>query len=567
MTEILATNITSPLGLTTLQNYRSVREGASALKEFRDWRGVPGQVCVAAFEERQKEAMMLDGFSWFESLAVYSVREALGHADIDASSERTVFILSTTKGDVEQLSATEAGDGAYLAPADAARKIASCLGITTEPVVVCNACISGVTAQLLADRLISNGTYDNAIVCGADVLSTFTVAGFSSFKSLSPVRCRPFDIERLGLNLGEAAASVILGRRNPEEDSGRWCIVSGCLNNDAYHVSAPAPDGEGVLRAVQATVDSRRTKRLATVSAHGTATMFNDQMESKAIAAAGLGAVPVSAYKGVFGHTLGASGVLEPVITMCGLDEGVVLPVCGFEEIGVSGKIDVCGEVRQTRSREFLKIISGFGGCNGAVLYSGTPDAVEECSCRRGYELAGTIHVTPDAVTVNGTDIQCGEKGGAMLTALFKERIADGPKFFKMDLFSKLVYVSVSLLADNGKAIDDPGSAAMVLFNRSSSIVADRQHLGTFSTPGEFYPSPSVFLYTLPNVVLGELASRYGIKGETSFFILPEKDWTMMDTIIGATLAKTTASSLVSGWVDCSGEDTFEAEIKLLKIK
>lgn len=561
MTGILATNITSPLGLTSLQNYASVREGRSALQTLRGWEGVPERVCVGAFSQQQKENLMMPGFSWFESLAIQSVKEALMHTEVDLSSDRTVLVLSTTKADVAELASNPGNDGEYLAPGLAAGKIAGYFGIKTEPIVVCNACISGVTAQLLADRLISAGAYDIAVVCGVDTLSAFALAGFTSFKSLSPFECRPFDIERLGLNLGEAAATMILGRKD-----GVWQIVSGCLDNDAYHVSAPAPDGEGVLRAIENTVADDRKGRLATVSAHGTATMFNDQMESRAIAGAGLGDIPVSAYKGCFGHTLGASGILESIITMCSLDEGVVLPVRGFEEIGVSGRINISGSGRTTDSREFLKIISGFGGCNGAVLYSKSPEKETVARNARGYELVHSVRITPDSASFDGAGIPVVSRGQALLTELFKNRLADSQKFYKMDLFSRLVFVAAGMLMKEGCDDLDPASTAIVLFNGTSSILADRQHLGTFPSPEEFYPSPSVFLYTLPNVVLGEVAATFGIKGETTFIILPGRDEAMMQKVVDATLSGSAPSALITGWADCSAEDSFEAELKLMKM-
>lgn len=561
MTGILATNITSPLGLDSLQNYASVRRGGSALHTLDGWEGVPERVCVGAFSPRQREDLAIPGFTRFQSLVIRSVSEALKHTDVDLSSGRTVFILSTTKGDVGELAADPADDGEYLAPGAAARKIAAYFGITTEPLVVCNACISGVTAQLLADRLISAGEFDTAIVCGADVLSAFTLAGFTSFKSLSPVECRPFDIERLGLNLGEAAATMILGRQG-----GSWRIVSGCLDNDAYHVSAPSPDGEGVLRAIRNTLADGVKGRLATVSAHGTATMFNDQMESRAIAGAGLGDIPVSAYKGCFGHTLGASGILESVITMCSVDDGVVLPVRGFEEAGVSGRINVCDRETATDGGEFLKIISGFGGCNGAVLYSKLPAEKPAERISRRYGTVHSVSITPDAAVLDGAVLPVVSRGQALLTELFRSRLEDCQKFYKMDLFSRLVFVAAGMLLKEGCGVLDPATTAVVLFNASSSVIADRQHLGTFPSAGEFYPSPSVFLYTLPNVVLGELAATFGIKGETTFIILAQKDGTLMNTVVDATLAATAPSAVITGWADCSAEDSFEADLKLMKL-
>ena len=357
MIEVLGRNIFSPLGADLEQNYRAVRAGESALRLRGDdsgWRGIPDRPVASLLED----GFVLEGFSRFESMVISSVSDALSSSGVDPESPKCIFILSTTKADVECL---EQGDSQYLAPAAAARKVARHFGMVTEPVVVSNACISGVAAQILAARLIETGKYDTAIVCGADAISPFVVAGFSSFKALSPQPCRPFDIERMGLNLGEAAATIILGRsctavRDSRSERGmtadekdRWYFLSGALTNDAYHLSAPSPSGEGCYRAIVSALSGFPAEKLAAIGVHGTATMFNDQMESKAIERAGLSGVPLSALKGYYGHTLGAAGVLETVLLMRCLEDGVIPANRGFEEIGVGGKVNIVPEELHTK--------------------------------------------------------------------------------------------------------------------------------------------------------------------------------------------------------------------------
>ena len=171
-----------------------------------------------------------------------------------------------------------------------------------------------------------------------------------------------FDIERLGLNLGEAAATMIFGRSAVGVE-GRWTLEAGAQTNDAYHLSAPSPDGDGVFRALSVAAEGISPDELDCISLHGTATMFNDQMESKAVQRAGLSDVPACALKGYYGHTLGAAGLVETIIMMESLEDGVVLPTRGFEELGVSGKISVSGEERSSAGKgRFIKVLSGFGG-------------------------------------------------------------------------------------------------------------------------------------------------------------------------------------------------------------
>ena len=551
MIRIVSTNISSPLGLTTAENYAAVRQGRSALRELDGCLGLPGHFCVGIFPDELRTQIQIEGYSWFESLVICSVKEALSHTDVPVSSPRTVLILGTATAGIGELGETPEKDGLYLAPGLAAKKIATALGFVTTPITVSNACISGATAQMMAQRLIESGTYDAAVVCGADVLSSFVLAGFDSFKALSPVECRPFDMERLGLNIGEGAATLILIKDDGQADG--WRIVDGCLNNDAYHVSAPVPSGDGVARAIRKVVTPERKPLLACVVAHGTATLFNDQMESKAIESAGLGEIPTTAYKAHFGHTFGASGILETILTLCSLDEGLILPLRGFEELGVSGKISICSCLQETDKKAFVKTQSAFGGCNGAILYAREPlpVAAPVSAC---YETVKSVEIGPE------------NKGAALLTEIFKESLANGSRFFKMDLFSRLAYVAVGLLAKDAPGEYVPEETGLLIFTLNGSVLADRKHLSTFAKPDEYYPSPAIFINTLPNVVLGEMAVTHRIKGETTLVMLPGRDEETMDSILDATLAATRPSVLITGWVDCESENTFQAKLKLLKI-
>ena len=565
MTKILSTNITSPLGLTTEENYAAVKRGETGLKLVEGCLGVPGHFCVGIFSDTQRAALHMDGFSWFESLVFHSVKDALASSAADPSSPRTILILGTSTAGVDELGDVPEKDKNYLAPGVAAKKVAERLGFVNDPITVSNACISGATAQMLADRLIASDYYDTAVVCGVDVLSAFVLAGFDSFKALSPTFCRPFDIERLGLNIGECAATVVLTKDLSANDDA-WHIIDGCLNNDAYHVSAPIPSGDGVCRAIKKILSPELKAGLACVAAHGTATMFNDQMESKAIENAGLGELLTSALKPHYGHTFGASGIVEAIITMCALDEGLILPVLGFEELGVSGKMRPCSQLEKTDKNSFIKLQSGFGGCNGAMIYAKaqTPAARP---AKAAYDTVKHLRITPEGLWVDGQAVPLEARGAALITEIFKKYLADGSRFFKMDLYSRLAYVGTSLLAKDSLKGCDPEDIALFVFTQQGSLLADRKHLSSFSNPDEFFPSPAVFINTLPNVVLGEIAVKNNIKGETTLVLLPGRDDKTIQQIMEASLSATRPAVVLYGWVDCSAEDNFVAELKLLKIK
>ncbi|MCR5579382.1 MAG: 3-oxoacyl-ACP synthase [Prevotella sp.] len=542
----IADNILSPLGETTAQNYEAVKAGRSVNL-------TKGTVPIVRSE----------GLTRFEAMAVKSAKCAIQEAGIDPGKDNVVLILSTTKANIEVLSQGNEDPG----PAHAAKSIAEELGVVTEPIVVCNACISGVAAIILAQRLLEHRDYDYAIVCGADVLSEFTVSGFQSLKAVSEEPCRPFDMERLGLNLGEAAATMIL-----TVDSGQWAIEAGAIRNDAFHISSPSKDGEGARLALEAIGAEAVKDSLAQINAHGTATMFNDQMESVAIERAGLNTVPVNSLKGYFGHTLGAAGILETIITMAALDDHTVLGTKGFEERGVSGKILLSSENQTTDKDRFVKMISGFGGGNAAIMASKIRN--EELGVRNcDYPADGnfslftplsSLKITSESVTIDGKPLELQEKGGALLTEVYKRYIGDYPKYYKMDVLCRLGFVASELLLRRCDERED--ETAIILFNHSSSIQADKNYQTSIADPDNYFPSPSAFVYTLPNIVTGEIAIRHHIQGETSFYILQEKDEQMMEKMIEASFADPGTRRILCGWIDAEDDDHFEAELKTIEI-
>ena len=201
------------------------------------------------------------------------------------------------------------------------------------------------------------------------MLSKFIVSGFQSFKALSPERCKPYDNSRRGLNLGEAVGTIILERTDASEDSDSWHFVAGSIHNDANHISGPSRTGEGSYRVLEDLLVHIDTDDLAFINAHGTATAYNDEMESIAIHRAGLDRVPANGLKGVYGHTLGAAGIIETILSMGAVDCGVILPTVGYSEQGTSYRLNIAPETRATDKRTFIKILSGFGGSNAGIAY------------------------------------------------------------------------------------------------------------------------------------------------------------------------------------------------------
>lgn len=569
MAYIIADNIISPLGETSEENYLSVKSGRSGIRAYE-----PGTCNIP----EGFYASLL--FEDFETLALKSAQKAIANAQLELKGKHTAFILSSTKGNIEE----------NISLADSAQRIASQLGIDAKPIVVCNACISGLSALILGNRLIDSDLYDAAIVCGCDTPRQFILSGFQSLKALSPEPCRPFDMERMGLNLGEAAATLILSKKPIQGNS--WRMGDGFIRNDAFHISTPSKTADGLYLSLQRTLESFTKEisstckqidlkaHLAFINAHGTATLFNDQMESVAIGRAGLSDLPANAYKSFWGHTMGAAGILETIISMKAIDDDMILGTRGFSELGVSGKMNICAENRPTDKKGFIKMLSGFGGCNATIWAAKSPereyiDLSQIEQQNREFTTSHTIRITPEEVILDQRKLwerkeeleeQEGKEHHSLLTSLYKQMIGNYPKFYKMDGLSRLGFVASEILLNAEKGETDE-ERAIIFFNHSSSIASDRNYKESINDKDNYFPSPSIFVYTLPNIVTGEIAIRNHFHGETSFFILPDKDERLMEEILQASCRDAQSKSFLTGWIDYEDERHFEAELKIKKMR
>lgn len=350
----IADNILSPIGMTTEENLHAVQEYRSALTTYQRW-NIPEAFMASLFAEGQLEEHS------YEGALRQSIAAALSQVPgLDVTSSRVVLVLSSTKGN------TTGPDGERMG--ETAEHLAKHFGITTQPVTVSNACISGLSAQILAQRLLESGAYDVAIVAGCDIQSKFIVSGFQSFKAVSTEECRPFDEDRFGLNLGEAAATIIYINKE-KATAEEWVLCKGAVRNDAFHISGPSKTAEGSYRSLHQVMQGEDASRIACISAHGTATLYNDDMESKAIDREGMSQTLVSGLKGYYGHTMGAAGLLETILTMHAIDAGWVPGTRGYSACGTSRELYVSGQHVATDKRQFIKLMSGFGGCNAAALF------------------------------------------------------------------------------------------------------------------------------------------------------------------------------------------------------
>jgi 3-oxoacyl-[acyl-carrier-protein] synthase-1 len=375
---VAAHNIISPLGLTSAENFAELKAGHSGvqLQNRPDispdpfWAGIIDEDQFCSLSAGIKNAV---DFTRFERFVIASVNSALEHAGVNLINSKTVFILSTTKGNISLLEQPITEDVAdKLNLFYSAQKVSDYFQFAEKPVVISNACISGSAAILFAKRLLETGQYESAVVTGADTISKFVFSGFQAFQALSPGRCRPFLSDRDGINLGEAAATIVL-TTDAEKIPGRNIKVSGgATSNDANHISGPSRTGAELSAAIDKAIELSGVDRqnIDFISAHGTGTLFNDEMEAKAFNLSNLKNSPVNSLKSHFGHTLGAAGILESVISIMSLEEGIIIPTFGFSGSGVSLPINLCADNIKKEMNSCLKTASGFGGCNAALVFS-----------------------------------------------------------------------------------------------------------------------------------------------------------------------------------------------------
>ncbi|MGK6351652.1 beta-ketoacyl-[acyl-carrier-protein] synthase family protein [Parapedobacter sp. DT-150] len=362
-------HLITPLGMGSAANAERILRGDTAIAPVDDPWLADHRLYAARIEEQQWTGNIdhPERYTRLERLFIRSLQALVDEHRIPLD-KRTLVVLSTTKGNVsllhDPLTALAAERVHLSVMADEIRRY---MGFENRFITLSNACISGALAISVARQLLQyHDGYEQAIVIGGDELSKFIVAGFDAFQALADEPCRPFDRDRKGLNLGEAIAAVYLSK-TPSE--GAIKIMGVGSYNDANHISGPSRTGEGLYRSIREALREAGEPALDFISAHGTATAYNDEMEAIALQRSDLLSVPVHSLKGYYGHTLGASGLLETVLGIYSLRNNTLIPSLGFHHQGTSEPLNIIRETTQRTLHTFLKTASGFGGCNIATVF------------------------------------------------------------------------------------------------------------------------------------------------------------------------------------------------------
>lgn len=380
-TYIAADNIISPLGFTSEENFEQLKNHKTGIQKIVSSSYSLEPIHAALIDEKKietefKKLNISNSFTRLEKLMILSISDALKqNKAIDIHDKKTLLIISTTKGNIDLLDPSNAKhfDKKRVYLWETARVVQEHFKSPNKPLIVSNACISGVLGIIMAKRLLESGTYENIIVCGVDILTEFVVSGFQSFKAVSINIAKPYDETRDGISLGEGCATLIFTNRkeNLKANATPILVKGGATSNDANHISGPSRTGDGLFLAIEKTLQEAGVEATSVdyISGHGTATLFNDEMEALAINDAKLESVPMNSLKSYFGHTLGAAGVIESIVGIHSMQNNTLIGTYHFNKLGVSKPINILKSTQEAIVNTCLKTAAGFGGCNAAVLF------------------------------------------------------------------------------------------------------------------------------------------------------------------------------------------------------
>jgi len=323
-----------------------------------------------------------------DRLALAAAREALADADLSAGDRaETALVIGAVGGGMlegEEWYWEETRTGRpsprikalrSILPSTHAETLGFRLGLGGPRETVVMACASGAAALALGADLVRAGAAPYALVGGVDALTRICFMGFNALRLLDPEPCRPFDRDREGMSIGEAAAFLVLeeaGRCRARGARRHGELLGAAVTTDAHHVTSPHPEGEGMLRAMTLALGAAKVApdEIGYVNAHGTGTLQNDRTEALALGRVfGAGRILVSSNKSLVGHTMAAAGSLEAVATLLALQHGLVPPTAHLEHPDPDIPFDcVPGVAREAPIELALSNSFGFGGQNVSLV-------------------------------------------------------------------------------------------------------------------------------------------------------------------------------------------------------
>lgn len=393
MTKVAITGlgVVSPYGAGAKTFWAGLAAGASAIRPVTliDTEGFRSRIAAEVPADTVAGLGVSRRRARADRLALAAAREAIADADLTTGERgRAALVIGAVGGGVfegEEWYWEETRSGRPSPRIKALRSILPCthaetlgwrLGLGGPKETVVMACASGAAAIALGAELIRDGVTPVAVVGGVDAFTRICFMGFNALKLLDPEPCRPFDRERRGMSIGEAAAFLVLedaahGQARGARSHGE--LLGAGMTTDAHHVTAPHPEGEGMVRAMSLALDRARLApgEIGYVNAHGTGTLQNDRVEALALRRVfGEGRVLVSSSKSLVGHTMAAAGSLEAVATLLAIQHGLLPPTANLAIVDPEIPFDCLPRVARPAAVECaLSNSFGFGGQNVSLVF------------------------------------------------------------------------------------------------------------------------------------------------------------------------------------------------------
>jgi 3-oxoacyl-(acyl-carrier-protein) synthase len=385
--------IISPLGANTEDNYQAVKAGYTGIRQFQEgFRGMPFSLKAALISPRDLEALAAP-YCGARTHAMSRYRQAMSAVFESAvsntvpdqyrseilSSRRVAFIFCTTKGDVDSYrELTDHTTRPRLYPWHVPQRMMDELKLPGKPYVVMNSSLSGLQAQIVANRLLCKGSpYDFAVVIGVELISMFTITLLKNAGLVSDNFVRPFDNSLDGTNPGESASCAIymseerfLKDRKNLHLPAIIKFVRGVVTCDPCYAKIPHPEGKAIQRAIATVMEEEYVRNLSFINVHGVGLRIYDDMVVNALVKSGLRKVPMNCFEGNFGHSSGSTSLMNSVLGAKSLENEEILPTLGYQKKEVPGKIHVVTDVQSSRKNSFLNISMGFGGVNAVALFT-----------------------------------------------------------------------------------------------------------------------------------------------------------------------------------------------------
>lgn len=386
---VVATGLVSPLGFGLGETLAALREGRDCVSPVTRFPvehcrcQTAGQVSDARLTGAGKPQLRSERLHRVAQMMILALGEALAQAP---GFTPELSVVGTTSGGMtfgeEYYRGLKGSRGstrsaasliANYTPQKPVMDAQEAFGLSAPCQVIANACASGTNAIGHAFECVRSGRYQRVLTGGYDALSELVFVGFDSLQASTPERCRPFDRERSGLVLGEGAAILLLENFDSARDRGAKIVaeITGYgISTDNHHLTQPNPSGSGARQAMEGALQRAGIPagEIDYINAHGTATPFNDAAEGKAIAEL-FGGVPVSSTKGMMGHSLGAAGAIEAVISILALQNQFLPPNINFRNGDAGLDLNIIANSSQPGSlRTVLSNSFGFGGTNASVI-------------------------------------------------------------------------------------------------------------------------------------------------------------------------------------------------------